>query len=332
MNPPNVMDLLGTSAIVAAALDTGLLRALIEDPPGSVAALASKLALDPRALALVLDVLVANGLAVRQGDVFTAPPDVVDAVTRGPGGSALLYGLWLHTGRFVRTGEPFTRMDAAPEQREVAYRDVVAGLGRMFQPVARRVATEVVRHVKSAARILDVGCGSGIWSLAVAEQVPGAHVTGLDFPAVLTAFEEKASELGLGARVSKIPGDMHTAEIPARSFDLAVLANVLRLEQPASAAALVRKVVAGLDAGGALLVVDALGGGTRDKEIGRTVYAFHLGMRTSGGRVHPPDEVHGWIRDAGLSLIEAIDVEAPAAGHAALIARRERRAMGSDAG
>jgi SAM-dependent methyltransferase len=318
----DVFAIIGRSAIVAAALDHGVLEELVSGTAATIDELASKLSLDSRALALALDVLVAHGLAERRGNAFAAPADLVESISRGPGGAAQLSGLWRHAGRFLETGEPFVRMDAAPADREAAYKNVVGGLGRMFEPAARQLASWVLERTKPPARLLDVGCGSGVWSLSIARAVPNARVTGLDLPSVLTVFEEKARELGLEGRIARIPGDMHAVEIPERSFDLAVIANVLRLEQPASAATLVRRVSGALDAGGALIVVDALGGGTREKEIGRTVYAYHLGMRTSGGRVHPPDEVKGWLRDAGLSSIEAVDLEGQAGGHGALIARR----------
>jgi ubiquinone/menaquinone biosynthesis C-methylase UbiE len=323
MNTTPIMETLGVSAIVTAALESGLLEALTTGP-ATADALARKLSLDTRATPLVLDVLVALGLAERQGDTFTAAPDFLHAATKGPGGPAMLFGLWKQAPRFLRQGEPFARMDATPAEREAAYKNVVSGLGRVFEAVARELAIRVAERVPRRDAILDVGCGSGIWSLAIAERTPGSRVTGLDLPAVLASFEEKARELGLAERSATIPGDMHQAAIPPKAFNLAVIANVLRLEQPPQAAALVRKVAASLVDGGSLLIIDALAGGTREKELGRGVYAFHLGMRSQGGRVHPPEEVRTWLRDAGLSSIETLDLEGPAGGHAAMLARKAR--------
>lgn len=321
MNSTQTMEILGVSAIVSAALESGLIEALLEGP-ATAEALASKLSLDPRATPLALDVLVTLGFAERKGDTFAATPGFTFIATKGPGGPGMLFSLWRHAPTFLRKGEPFARMDATPAERDAAYKNVVAGLGRMFEGPARELAARVCERVTRRDTILDVGCGSGIWSLSIAEKTPGARVTGLDLPAVLAAFEEKARSLGLMERCSTISGDMHAAAIPPKAFDLAVIANVLRLEQPSQAASLVRKVAASLRDGGALLIIDALAGGTYEKELGRGVYAFHLAMRSQGGRVHPPDEVRTWLRDAGLSSIETIDIEGPAGGHAAMLARR----------
>jgi len=320
MNSTQTMEILGVSAIVSAALESGLIEALLEGP-ATAEALASKLSLDPRATPLALDVLVTLGFAERKGDTFAATSAFTFIATKGPGGSGMLFSLWRHAPAFLRKGEPFVRMDATPAERDAAYKNVVAGLGRMFEGPAKELAARVCERVARRDTILDVGCGSGIWSLSIAEKTPGARVTGLDLPAVLAAFEEKARSLGLMERCSTISGDMHAAAIPSKAFDLAVIANVLRLEQPSQAASLVRKVAASLREGGALLIIDALAGGTYEKELGRGVYAFHLAMRSQGGRVHPPDEVRAWLRDAGLSSIETIDLDGPASGHAAMLAR-----------
>jgi ubiquinone/menaquinone biosynthesis C-methylase UbiE len=321
MNATNLMEVLGISAIVSSALESGLIEALLEGP-ATAEALALKLSLDPRATPLALDVLVALGFAERKGDTFSVAPDFAQVAMRGPGGPALLFSLWRQVPRFLRKGEQYARMDATPSEREAAYKSVVSGLGRMFEGIAKGLAARVSERVARRGAILDVGCGSGIWSLSIAERTPGSRVTGLDLPAVLASFEEKTRELGLAERCSTIPGDMHAAPIPPKAFDLAIIANVLRLEQPPQAAALVRKVASSLVDGGSLLIVDALAGGTREKDLGRGVYAFHLAMRSNGGRVHPPDEVRAWLRDAGLSSIETLDLEGPAGGHAAMLARK----------
>jgi SAM-dependent methyltransferase len=132
--------------------------------------------------------------------------------------------------------------------------------------------------------ILDVGCGSGVWSLALARRSPEARVTGIDLPAVLARFCARAGALGLGDRVTTIAGDMHTVPLPEGKWDLAIIANVLRLEQADAARSLITRSVSALCPGGSLLIVDALAAGTPAARQSRAIYAFHLAMRTRSGR------------------------------------------------
>lgn len=146
MNPIHMRDLLGVSTIVAASLESGLLEALM-DGPATSAALASKLGLDPRATPLALELLVTVGFAEREGDTYAAAPDFAMESLRGPGGAEMVFSLWRHAKDFLRTGRPFVRMDASPAERDVAYKDVVAGLGRMYKGPAKDLATRVCERI-----------------------------------------------------------------------------------------------------------------------------------------------------------------------------------------
>ena len=167
----------------------------------------------------------------------------------------------------------------------------------MWQDAAVRLADGLAGH---GPRVLDVGCGAGTWSLELAARRTDVQVTGVDFAPVLDAFEGRARSLGLGSRVSVLPGNAHDVSLQAGVFDVAILGNLLRLEPVARAASLVTRAAACLAPGGQLVVVDALAHGSPTAERDRAVYALHLGMRSPEGAVHAPALVHQWLLDAGL--------------------------------
>lgn len=299
-------DTIGYAAALSAAVQTGLLSRLLErgdTPAGHAAALG----LDARATERVLDVLVAFGWVTREGETVRMTPQIATELAQSPGGAAQAIALWQHVPQFLKTGAPLVKMDG---EREQAYSNVVAALGRMFAPDAARLADRLAR---APQRVLDIGCGSGVWSLALAQKYPAAHVTGLDLPAVLEAFRARAADLGVADRIATIPGDVHALDIP-RAFDLVVIANVLRIESPERAKAIVDRAASAIVPGGQLLVVDALAGGTPEREQGRTVYGLHLAMRTDHGRVYTPAEVTAWMHGAGLRDVTPIDFASAQSG------------------
>ena len=120
------------------------------------------------------------------------------------------------------------------------------------------------------------------------------------------AFEARAAELGLGKRVETLPGDVHTVPIPSHTFDLVLIANVLRIEEPAQAQHIIERAAEALTPNGELVVIDAFGDGSPASEKALAIYALHLAMRTARGRVYTVREVQTWLSGAGLGATRAL--------------------------
>jgi ubiquinone/menaquinone biosynthesis C-methylase UbiE len=229
-------------------------------------------------------------------------------------------GLWTHLPRFLSTGQRYAQMDGSTAERSAAYKELTKALGRLFHDAARQLAARLT----PCERILDVGAGSGVWSLAMAERSDTAHITAIDLPQVLPAFEERAERLGLRDRTKLVAADYHSIELPSQAFDRVLLANVLHLEPPRSARSLLRRVTPALAPGGELVVIDVLVEGDPARDRARSIYALHLAMRTRQGCVHPRAEVERWCRDAGLREGELMTLSAPPRALGALVHRRPR--------
>jgi 2-polyprenyl-3-methyl-5-hydroxy-6-metoxy-1,4-benzoquinol methylase len=310
-------DQLGMAAALTAALRTGVLPQLAEGP-STLSELTERLGVDRRALDLVLDILQTAEWVNKEGERVEAGRLLVE-IGNLPGGYPLSLGLWGHAERFLRTGEPLTSMDRRAVEREAFYRNVVSDLATRWEGFARGLAARLPLHPKN---ILDVGCGSGVWSLAIAERDAEAQITGLDLPAVLDHFKARATALGLADRAHPLPGDMHEVEIPRGAFDLVVIANVLRLETPEKAEHVTRRAADGVAQNGSILIVDQIAEGTLAHERGRAVYALHLGLRTQNGQVHRANTISGWLTKAGFSRVAPIDVPGEANGMSGLLATR----------
>jgi SAM-dependent methyltransferase len=253
----------------------------------------------------VLEVLAAAGFAVREAEGFAPTEDLAFAVGRDAGMGAR--GLVLHVAEFLRSGSPLVRMDGAGDEREREYRDVVPRLASMFDDAASELAGRLAPH---GHRLLDVGTGSGVWSLAFAQVDPDLHVVGADFPAVLEAFTARARALGLSERVTTCPGDAYESALGS-GHDRVMIANVLHLESPERARALVDRAAQALAPDGELVLIDAFDADeiSLPRRRGLATYHLSLAQRTDEGGLHHIADAQKWCRAAGLPITRVIEID-----------------------
>lgn len=292
----------GIVPVVLAASGSGLLDAL-DRGADTADNLAHRCGLDLRATRLVLDALAGLGVCDVDAEGRYARPGGLERTMP-----------WASLPAFLASGEVHPAIDG--EARGPAYAAVVPMLGERFARWAARLA----EALPVAERILDVGAGSGVWSLAMAARSATAHVTALDLPEVLPAFERRARAVGLGARTATLAGSYFERALGG-PFDRVVLANVLHLETPDDAARLIARVAPALAPGGEMVIVDCVGEGEAH-EPSRSLYALHLGLRTARGAVHRCDDLAAWCAGAGLARARVLTLEPTVPAVGAVVATR----------
>jgi ubiquinone/menaquinone biosynthesis C-methylase UbiE len=310
----------GLGAALAAADRTGLLLLLGE---GEVTAeeAAARLGLDARATGLVLEILVSRGIAVTREGRYQAGDALRLALGDELAAPGRTTGLWMQAESFLRTGRT-AGMSRSTGERSETYAKFVQHLGRRFAAAAGRLADAMVPGLADHAdpAILDVGAGSGVWSLALLERLPRGRVTALDLPHVLERFHERAAALGVADRVDTIGESYHEVALPPARFDVAILANVLHLEKAEAAKALVVRTAAAVKSGGTVVVVDVIDDGSDESRRLSSAYALHLALRVEGSRVHPRAELEAWLASAGRTRVRRVGLVPEMPALAALIA------------
>jgi ubiquinone/menaquinone biosynthesis C-methylase UbiE len=302
-----LMNLNGASHVYREAVRFGALDAL-RSGRRTAEAVAQACGTVHRPTQLLLDALSALGLLNKNDDGYGLDP-LAQMLLMGDYRN-LGDEYWAQLPAWLKTGEPLVKMDDIA-QREAHYQAQAAILGWMLTPAAR-CAAHIMRAdwVSEAARILDIGAGSAIWSLTLARETPTATVTAVDWPSVLEVAAETAGQFGLLDRLTKLPGNYHEIEFPRGWFDVAILGNVTHLERRSDNVALLAKTRGALKPGGRVVIFDIFPGQSRG-DLNRALYSLGLALRTKHGHVYSVQEFDSMLRESGFGPPQLFPLEVP---------------------
>ena len=166
-------------------------------------------------------------------------------------------------------------------------------------------------------RLLDVGGGSGVYSIAVAAAFPATRVTVLEASPVDAIAQRTVAAAGLGGRINILTADMFADPWP-EDHDAHLFSNVLHDWNEADCRRLLARSVAALPEGGRLLIHDMLLDDDKSGPLWAAEYSVLLTTVTQG-RLYSAAEIGDWLADLGLEIV----ARAPTAlGRSLLIASR----------
>ncbi len=145
---------------------------------------------------------------------------------------------------------------------------------RMLYEIHRPLAEELAKFLEMSGveRLLDLGGGSGVISLALLQRHPELSATVVDLANVCDAGREIAAERSLTERIAYHPADFLQDELPT-GFDLALECDVNVYSE-----ALFRKVRNSLNPGGHFLIIDELAPSDEIAPPSRLHWAFEGSM------------------------------------------------------
>lgn len=117
-------------------------------------------------------------------------------------------------------------LEDVPEDGEVTiWLDPGMAFGTGHHPTTRMCLAQIEQLVTAGARVIDVGCGSGILSIAAA-RVGASEVMGLDLdPVAIEVARQNAVQNQVSETLSLHQGSLPSPRVDPASFDLAV-ANI----------------------------------------------------------------------------------------------------------
>ena len=180
-------------------------------------------------------------------------------------------------------------------ENEAAARHFTLALAGRAKNVAPVLADRI--PLDGARLLLDVGGGTGIYSIALLQKNPALTAIVFDRPEVLKVAQEFALAHGVADRLQTRPGDMFRDPWPAA--DAILLSNVLHDWDVPECRTLIARAAAALQPGGRLLIHEVFLNDALDGPLPMALYSAALFSLTEG-RLYSAAEYRDWLREAGF--------------------------------
>jgi len=278
---------------------------------------AARLGTDPRATEMLLNALVALGTLGKQEDVFRNSPLAGRFLAEGCAVDARaammhivhMWDRWSTLTECVRRGTSVSYQE--PEERDPRWtRAFIAAMHanalQRAAPVAQAIGLEGVR------RLLDVGGGSGAYSIAFAQAAPGLEAEVMDLPRVVRIAEGHIAQAGLSSRIRTRVGNLRQDAF-GEGWDLILLSAICHMLSPEENQDLLRRCQAALAPGGRVVIQDFLLEPDKTAPRQATLFSLNMLVGTQGGASYSLPEYAAWLGEAGFEEIRHVPLPGPSA-------------------
>ena len=301
------------SRVLLTAIELDVFSAVGEGARGDE--VASILKSHPRATAMLLDALVAlEALTKQAGQYHNTPLSAryLSAGARDDARAALmhtahLWPRWSTLTECVQKGTAVTyreMTDRGDEWTEA----FIAAMHRNASARAPLVARAA--GIERASRMLDVGGGSGAYSIAFARANPDLKAEVFDLPTVVPIAQRHIDEAGLAERVTTRVGNLRQDELGS-GYDLILLSAICHMLGPAGNQDLVQRCYRALAPGGRLIIQDFILEPNRTSPTLAALFALNMLVGTPDGGTYTSKEYRSWLEQSGLIEVSHVRLPGP---------------------
>ncbi|MBX9668520.1 MAG: methyltransferase domain-containing protein [Candidatus Obscuribacterales bacterium] len=216
---------------------------------------------------------------------------------------------WMNLGTVLKTGKPYNEINKQ-ETAQQFFPALAAALFSINYAYAKKLAEFLgMESRQQPVKVLDVACGSAVWSIPMARENKGVHVEALDFPVVIETAREFTEKSGVSEQYSYLCGDWQDLALEEDKYDIAVLGHILHSEGKGRSKELLSCVAKSLKKGGSIAVAEFLVNEHRNGPAFSSMFAINMYLVTTNGCVFSKDELTEMLKEAGFTNVRSLPLE-----------------------
>jgi 3-hydroxy-5-methyl-1-naphthoate 3-O-methyltransferase len=300
-----------SSRAVLTALELDVFTAIGEG--SSADEVANKMDGDERATEMLLNALVSLKLLEKRDRTFLNTPVSTRFLAEGARDNARpglmhiahLWDRWSRLTESVKAGTSVERREREPHDVQ----DFIAAMDRN----AKERAAAVVKAVgtNGVRRMLDLGGGSGAYSIALARAMPNLNSEILDQAEVIPLTHAYIRKAGLEDRVTTRVGNMLRDPL-GKNYDLVLASAICHMFSAEENCKLFRRIYEALAPHGKVVVQDFILEPGKTSPRFAALFSLNMLVGTKAGGSYSEPEYAKWLQNAGFSGIRRVRLPGPA--------------------
>jgi cyclopropane fatty-acyl-phospholipid synthase-like methyltransferase len=217
-----------------------------------------------------------------------------------------LWKTWSHLTDVVKTGIVAHREEINERGEEwlVAFIHAMHDRGKKQAPA--QISKIDLQRVES---VLDVGGGSGCFSMEFINRKPGLKTAIFDLPNVIPISKKIVEKEGFAGKIQHHSGDYTSDKLPT-GFDLVFLSAIIHSNSSETNQDLVKKCYNSLNTDGKIVIQDWIMNDAKTDPVQGAIFSINMLVGVEGGDCYSEKEVSTWMRNAGFTDISKVVLEA----------------------
>lgn len=267
--------------------------------------LAAKINCNPKSTERLLNSLVAIGFLRKIKNKFYNTDEAANYLVKGK--PEFMGGLF-HTNELWKSWSTLT--EAVKVGKSVLQRDkrsndwtetFIAAMHHRAIKESKILASML--NLENINSMLDIGGGSGIFSMAFIEKNNNISATILDLPNVIPLTKKYVDGFPLKQNIKFIEGDYLKVDF-GNNFDLIFLSAIVHINSYEQNRMLIKKCYDSLNVGGQVIIKDWVLNNDKTEPLGGALFSLNMLVGTECGDTYSETEMKDWFLDCGICKIE----------------------------